>query len=262
MMSVEIFPAAMQMSEAAAKLFAARAAGAVSARGRFIAALSGGKTPVGIYSLLAKAPFASQIPWARVHLFWADERCVPPDHADSNYRLVRELLLDYVPIPAANVHRIPAEMDPVEAAARYEGQLREFFAPHGDGFPVFDCILLGLGDDGHTASLFPNTPRLREESSPVIASRSPVSPVHRVSLSLRSINAARCVLFLTLGKHKSVAVARVMDQLGREDAHLPAAMVNPERGALVWFLDYDAAALLNRESGAVSTENTTAPAKA
>src|SRR5512137_188943 len=138
MTSVEIFPTPRETAEAAAKLFAAKAAGAVSARGRFIAALSGGKTPVGIYTLLAKAPFASQIPWARVHLFWGDERCVPPNHADSNYRLVRELLLDYVPIPAANVHRIPAEMDPVEAAARYEGQLRAFFAPHGDSFPVGD----------------------------------------------------------------------------------------------------------------------------
>ncbi len=124
MNSFEIFPSPTEMSEAAARLFTARAAQAVSLRGRFTAALSGGKTPVELYRLLAKAPYLTRIPWARVHLFWADERCVPPDHEDSNYRMVRELLLDHVPIPPANVHRMQGEMDPVEAAALYEKGLR------------------------------------------------------------------------------------------------------------------------------------------
>jgi len=246
MMSVEIFSAAMQMSEAAAKLFAARAAGAVSARGRFIAALSGGKTPVGIYSLLAKAPFASQIPWARVHLFWADERCVPPDHADSNYRLVRELLLDYVPIPAANVHRIPAEMDPVEAAARYEGQLREFFAPHGDGFPVFDCILLGLGDDGHTASLFPGTRAIRESERWVLGHYVDVQKGWRITLTPPVINAARTGVFIAAGSGKAAVVKEILEGPLRPDT-LPAQIVRPTEGDLVWMLDREAAALLTGE---------------
>ena len=246
MMSVEIFSSPMELSEAAAKLFAARAAGAVSARGRFIAALSGGKTPVGIYSLLAKAPFASQIPWARVHLFWADERCVPPDHADSNYRLVRELLLDYVPIPAANVHRIPAEMDPVEAAARYEGQLRELFAPHGDGFPVFDFILLGLGDDGHTASLFPGTRSIRESARWVVGHHVDAQKGWRITLTPPVINAARMVAFIVAGAGKAAVMKDILEGFFRPDT-LPAQIVRPAGGDLVWMLDREAAALLKEE---------------
>ena len=246
MMSVEIFPAPKEIAEAAAKLFAARAAGAVSARGRFIAALSGGKTPVALYTLLAKAPFASQIPWARVHLFWGDERCVPPDHADSNYRLVRELLLDHVPIPPANVHRMPGEMDPVEAAARYEGQLREFFAPHGDGFPVFDCILLGLGEDGHTASLFPGTRAIRESARWVLGHYVDAQKGWRITLTPPVINAARTVVFIAAGSGKAAVVKEILEGPLRPDT-LPAQIVRPAGGDLVWMLDREAAALLKGE---------------
>ena len=245
-MSVEIFPAAMQMSESAAKLFAARAAGAVSARGRFTAALSGGKTPVAIYAFLAQAPFISQIPWAHVHLFWGDERCVPPDHADSNYRLVRELLLDYVPIPAANVHRMPAEMDPAEAAARYEGQLRELFAPHGDGFPVFDFILLGLGDDGHTASLFPGTRSIRESARWVVGHYVDAQMGWRITLTPPVINAARMVAFIVAGAGKAAVMKEILEGPFRPDM-LPAQIVRPAGGDLVWMLDREAAALLKGE---------------
>jgi len=246
MMSVEIFPASKEIAEAAAKLFATWAAGAVSARGRFIAALSGGKTPAGIYTLLAKAPFASQIPWARVHLFWGDERCVPPDHADSNYRLVRELLLDYVPIPAANVHRVPAEMDPVEAAARYEGKLRAFFAPHGNGFPVFDCILLGLGEDGHTASLFPGTRVIRESARWVLGHYVDAQKGWRITLTPPVINAARTVVFIAAGSGKAAVVKEILEGPLRPDT-LPAQIVKPAGGDLVWMLDREAAALLKVE---------------
>jgi 6-phosphogluconolactonase len=246
MTSVEILSSPMELSEAAAKLFAARAAGAVSARGRFIAALSGGKTPVGIYTLLAKAPFASQIPWARVHLFWGDERCVPPDHADSNYRLVRELLLDYVPIPPPNIHRMPGEMDPVEAAARYEGQLREFIAPHGDGFPVFDCILLGLGEDGHTASLFPGTRAIRESARWVLGHYVDAQKGWRITITPPVINAARTVVFIAAGSGKAAVVKEILEGPFRSDT-LPAQIVRPAGGDLVWMLDREAAALLKVE---------------
>lgn len=246
MMSVEIFPAPMQMSEAAAKQFTASAAEAVSARGRFTAALSGGKTPVAIYAFLAQAPFISQIPWAHVHLFWGDERCVPPDHADSNYRLVRELLLDYVPIPAANVHRMPAEMDPVEAAARYEGQLRVFFAPYGNGFPVFDCILLGLGEDGHTASLFPGTRVIRESARWVLGHYVDAQKGWRITLTPPVINAARTVVFIAAGSGKAAVVKEILEGPLRPDA-LPAQIVRPAGGNLVWMLDREAAALLKVE---------------
>jgi 6-phosphogluconolactonase len=246
MTSVEIYPTPGELSEAAAKLFTARAAEAVSARGRFIAALSGGKTPAGIYTLLAKAPFASQIPWACVYIFWGDERCVPPDHADSNYRLVRELLLDHVLIPAANVHRMPAEMDPVEAAARYEGKLRDFFAPHGDGFPVFDCILLGLGDDGHTASLFPGTRAIRESAHWVLGHYVDEQKGWRITLTPPVINAARTVVFIAAGSGKAAVVKEILEGPLRPDT-LPAQIVRPADGTLLWMLDREAAALLKEE---------------
>lgn len=246
MMSVEIFPAPMEMSEAAAKLFTARVAEAVSARGRFTAALSGGKTPVAIYAFLAQAPFISQIPWACVHLFWGDERCVPPDHGDSNYRLVRELLLDHVPIPPANIHRMPGEMDPAEAAARYEGQLRDFFAPHGDGPPVFDFILLGLGEDGHTASLFPGTRAIREPARWVLGHYVDLQKGWRITLTPPVINAARMVAFIVAGAGKAAVLKEILEGPFRPDT-LPAQIVRPADGTLLWMLDQEAAALLKEE---------------
>jgi 6-phosphogluconolactonase len=246
MMSVEIFHTPAEMTEAAANLFAAGASEAASARGRFTAALSGGKTPVAIYSLLAKAPFVSQIPWARVHLFWGDERCVPPDHRDSNYRMAREFLLDHVPIPPAHVHRMPGEMDPVEAAARYEGELRAFFAPHGDGLPVFDLILLGLGEDGHTASLFPGTRAIGESARWVVGHYVDAQKGWRITLTPPVINAARTVVVIAAGTGKATALKEILEGPFRPD-RLPAQIVRPADGTLLWMLDREAAALLRRE---------------
>jgi 6-phosphogluconolactonase len=240
---IEIFPSPAEMTRAAANLFAARAAEAVCARGRFTAALSGGKTPVAIYTLLAKATYVSQIPWTRVHLFWGDERCVPPDHVDSNYRLVRELLLDHVPIPPANVHRMPGEMDPVEGAARYEEKLREFFAPHGGGFPVFDLFLLGLGEDGHTASLFPGTRAIRESARWVAGHYVDAQKGWRITFTPPVINAARTVVFIVSGAGKAAVVKELLEGPLRPDT-LPAQIVRPAGGDLVWMLDREAAALL------------------
>ena len=246
MMSVEIFPAPRETAEAAAKLFAARAAGAIAARGRFIAALSGGRTPVALYTLLAKAPYMPHLLWARVHLFWGDERCVPPDHADSNYRMTRECLLDYVPIPPVNVHRMPGEMDPAEAAARYEGQLRDFFASRGDSPPVFDFILLGLGEDGHTASLFPGTRAIRESARWVVGHYVDAQKGWRITLTPPVINAARMVVFIVSGAGKAAVVKEILEGPLRPDT-LPAQVVRPTGGDLVWMLDREAAALLKGE---------------
>jgi 6-phosphogluconolactonase len=246
MISVEIFPAPKEMTEAAAKFFAARAAEAVSARGRFAAALCGGKTPAALYTLLAKAPFASQIPWTRVHLFWGDERCVPPDHEDSNYRMVKDLLLDHLPIPAANVHRMPGEMDPVEAAARYEEELRGFFAPHGDGFPVFDFILLGLGEDGHTASLFPGTRAIHESARWVVGYYVDPQKGWRITLTPPAINTARMVVFIVTGAGKASVLRSILEGPDRPDT-LPAQIVRPDGGELLWMLDREAAGRLKGE---------------
>jgi 6-phosphogluconolactonase len=244
---VEIFPSPADMARVAADLFAARSVEAASAQGSFAVALSGGKTPTALYDLLAKAPFVSQIPWARVHLFWGDERCVPHDHADSNYRMTRELLLDHVPIPAANVHRMPGEMDPAEAAARYEEELREFFAPHGGGFPVFDLILLGLGEDGHTASLFPGTRALRESARWVLGYYVDPQKGWRITLTPPAINAARLVVFIAAGAAKAPVVRDILEGPFRPDT-LPAQVVRPDGGKLLWLLDRDAAALLKGDA--------------
>jgi len=245
MTKVEIFSSPNELIAAAATLFTARAAEAVSTRGRFAATLSGGKTPVALYALLAKAPFVSQIPWARVHLFWGDERCVPPDHGDSNYRMAREHLLDHVPIPPANVHRMPGEMDPVEAAARYEGELRHFFAPHGEGLPVFDFILLGLGEDGHTASLFPGTRAIRESARWVVGHHVDAQKGWRITLTPPVINAARAVVFIAAGAGKAVVLKEILEGPLRPDT-LPAQIVRPAGGTLLWMLDREAAAQLKR----------------
>jgi 6-phosphogluconolactonase len=240
---IEIFPSPADMTRAAAHLFAAKAAEAASAQGRFTAALSGGKTPTALYDLLAKAPFASQIPWASVHLFWGDERCVPPDHADSNYRMTKELLLDRVPIPPANVHRMPGEMDPIEAAARYEEELREFFAPHRAGFPVFDFILLGLGEDGHTASLFPGTRAIRESARWVLGHNVDAQKGWRITLTPPAINATRKVVFIVAGAGKASVLRDILEGPYQPD-FLPAQIIRPNGGELLWMLDSDAAALL------------------
>jgi 6-phosphogluconolactonase len=246
MMSVEIFPTSREMSEAAAGLFSARAAAAVSLRGRFTAALSGGRTPVELYTLLAQKPFASQIPWARAHLFWVDERCLPPDHADSNYRMVRERLLDHVPILPENVHRMPGEMDPVEAAARYEEGMRQFFtssASSEGAFPVFDLVLLGLGGDGHTASLFPGTRAIRESARWVLGHYVDAQKGWRITLTPPVINAARTVAFIVAGAGKAAVLKDVLEGPFRPD-FLPAQLIRPDSGELLWMLDGDAAALL------------------
>jgi len=246
MMSVEIFRTPMEMTEATARCFAARAVEAVSVRGRFTAALSGGKTPVALYTLLAKAPSVSQIPWARVYLFWGDERCVPPDHGDSNYRMTREFLLDHVPIPPANIHRMPGEMDPVKAAARYEEQLRDFFAPHGEVLPVFDFILLGLGEDGHTASLFPGTRAIRESARWVVSHHVDAQKGWRITLTPPVINAARTVVFIAAGAAKAAVLKEILEGPFRPDS-LPAQIVRPAGGTLLWMLDREAAARLKGE---------------
>jgi len=251
MVTVEIHASPEELAQAAAALFAERASAAVSARGRFSAALSGGRTPAAYYALLAKPPFASQIPWERVHLFWGDERCVPPDHGDSNYRLARERLIDHVPVPPANVHRIHGEMDPVEAAARYEGELREFFGQHGQPCPAFDAVFLGLGEDGHTASLFPGSPAIRESVRQVSAQYVDAQKGWRITLTPPAINAARLVVFIAAGKSKAAVLRDVLEGPFLPEVR-PAQAVRPLRGELRWLLDRDAAQLLKPRGRNVS----------
>ncbi|MBP1595620.1 MAG: 6-phosphogluconolactonase [Acidobacteria bacterium] len=198
-------------------------------------ALAGGDTPRRLYHRLSRPDTARWLDWNRIHLFWGDERCVPSSHPQSNYRMVRESLLDHVSIPAGNIFPIDGQLDSERAAAAYAEVL---------GGEPLDLLLLGMGEDGHTASLYATTPRLREELRLVIATKSPMPPTDRISLTLRTINAARQVVFLVVGEHKANRLAQVMEQHGRQEATLPAAMVNPESGALHWFVDLAAAARL------------------
>jgi len=214
--------------EAISRAAAERVAALAQARQPFTVALSGGSTPRRLYELLATSPFRERIPWAQVHVFWSDERCVPPNHADSNYRLARQTLLDRVPLPARNVHRIQGELEPEQAAAAYRTKLSTFLGDDGR----FDLVLLGLGDDGHTASLFPGTTALQERTQAAVAVYVKQLASWRVTLTLPALNAARHVMFLVSGADKAPALARV--QAGEP---LPAGLVRPLQGQLTWLAD-------------------------
>jgi len=209
-------------------------------KGRFDVALSGGSTPRALYSLLATAEFSRQISWARVHLFWGDERCVARDHPESNYRMVRESLLAKIQIPPANVHRMAGEEEPRTAAAEYEQELKDSFQLAPGAFPRFDLILLGLGDDGHTASLFPGSDALKETQRLVAANYVAKFNAHRLTLTFPVLNHGADVIFLVAGANKAPVVKEILKD-DRQPAPFPAAQVQPLDGRLVWLLTEDAA---------------------
>jgi 6-phosphogluconolactonase len=258
--AVLIAPDSAALVRLAAEEVARRAESAVIARGRFTLALSGGSTPKGLYTLLADPaePFRARIPWRQTHVFFGDERHVPPDHPDSNYGMARATLLAKVPIPPENVHRIRAERtDPAAAALEYEQELRLAFGMGGAGtgpaeargglgpgeLPRLDLVLLGLGSDGHTASLFPGATALEERAHLVVATWVERLKTHRITLTLPLLDAARAVVFLVAGAEKA---GRVADVLQGSGAALPASRVRPG-GELIWLLDSAAAAALRGE---------------
>jgi 6-phosphogluconolactonase len=226
---VQIFKDLPALSQAAAQLFIASAEQAIAERGRFLVALSGGSTPTALHRLLVDAP----VDWPRVHVFWGDERCVPVNDPGNNYAQARDALLAHVPIPAENIHRIPAELEPASAARAYAAALSGFLhAP----WPRLDLILLGMGDDGHTASLFPGSPV--NEDQPVIAVMAHYQgrPAQRVSLAPQVINAARQIVFLVSGQSKSATLARVLKG-NLNPMELPAQRIHPSDGKLIWMVD-------------------------
>jgi 6-phosphogluconolactonase len=242
--TIRTFANADSLDEEAAREFVDRAREAVAARGRFAVALSGGSTPRRLYQLLAAEPFRAQVDWEGVEMFWGDERCVPPDDSQSNYRMAREAMLAHLPIPAAHIHRMEAERADRDAAARdYEATIgRVFGVAVGSEPPAFDLILLGMGPDGHTASLFPHTKALDETTRWVVANFVPKFNTDRLTLTRPILNRAREVLFLVAGADKAEPLAEVL--IGPADPkRLPAQSIQPD-GRLVWFLDRDAAARL------------------
>ncbi len=209
-MNLQHYPDLPTLSLAAAEAVAAACQSATAARGCFLFVLSGGNTPRPLYQVLASPPYRDSLPWPLVHFFWSDERCVPPDHLDSNYRLAQEALLCHLPLTEAQVHRLPGELDPVAGATAAERELRTFFSDRElrEGSPVFDLILLGVGPDGHTASLYPHRPALQEHRRWVVAEAAPGHPplVPRLTYTLPVLNAAREVLFLVAGENKREVV--------------------------------------------------------
>ena len=206
---------------------------AAAEEGRFALLLSGGQTPRRLYALLGSPEYRDRLEWTRTHLFWGDERAVPLSDPKSNYRMVAETLLSRIQIAEENIHRIRTELPPEEAAVSYERELHEFFA----GPPGFHLALLGMGADGHTASLFPGSPALHERKRLVVATAQ--GNIRRISLTLAALNAAREVLFLVSGAAKAPALAAALE--GPLNSELPAALVQPASGQLVWLVDRAAA---------------------
>ncbi|MEE8190294.1 MAG: 6-phosphogluconolactonase [Candidatus Scalindua sediminis] len=207
-------------------------------------ALAGGNTPREVYSMLAANSYRDRVDWNGLHLFWGDERMVPPEHQDSNFRMVQQTLLEHIKIPDGNAHRIRGEITPEKAAAEYAELLHDHFR---EDSPHFDLILLGIGEDGHTASLFPDTDAIEECERHTVAVFVPRLNTWRVTLTLPVLNAAREVIFLVSGSSKSNIIQRIMS-VKQPTKDLPATMVNPENGTLRWILDSEAAALINKNS--------------
>jgi 6-phosphogluconolactonase len=237
---------AADLNKRAAEEFIRLSGRAVQCAARFTVALSGGLTPRGLYELLASDSYKERIPWSKVHFFWGDERCVAPDHPDSNYRMAREALLARISIPVENIHRMAGEKEPAAAARDYENELKKFFHLADGALPRFDLILLGLGEEGHTASLFPGSAALAESKRMVAAHYVEKLKAHRLTLTLPVLNHGAEVVFLVAGSNKAEIVKEVLAG-GGVPPELPAARVRPFNGHLAWMVTRDAAALLGEE---------------
>jgi 6-phosphogluconolactonase len=244
MPTIRVYDDAGALAQAAAVIFVEAARDAVARRGAYFVALSGGSTPRALFHLLAQPPYREQVDWSRTHVFWGDERCVPPNDPESNYRMAREALLFHVPIPAHQVYRMPGESaDPAAGAALYEMTMRRAFALAPGEQPRFDLILLGMGPDGHTASLFPHTSALHITDRLVVANAVEKLGMTRLTLTAPAINHAALVVFLVAGADKAETLAAVL-QGPRRPEDLPAQLIAPTAGAVLWLVDRAAAAQL------------------
>ncbi len=238
---IRIFDDPAKLFQGAAEEFASQATAAVRSRGRFTVALSGGSTPRSLYTLLAQN---HSLPWDKIYFFFGDERHVPPDSPESNYRMARESLFSKIPTPDANVFRIPAEKpDASEAAKAYEQTLRQVFNIPAKGFPRFDMVLLGMGPDGHTASLFPESSALQEKARWVVSNWVEKFKTDRITLTLPVLNNAAVVMFLVSGQDKAQPLKEVLE--GKEFGELyPSKLIQPVDGELIWMVDRAAGAQL------------------
>jgi 6-phosphogluconolactonase len=245
-----VWPTPAEVAAAAAEVFASAAASGAKSRGIARIAISGGTTPKAMLALLADRgqPYFERVPWDKLHLFWVDERTVPPDHKDSNYGMTRAAMLDHVPLPAEHIFRIEGELEPEVAALRYEAAIRTDFRLEGAETPTFDLVLLGMGDDGHTASLFPHTDALNELGRIAVANHVEKMDTWRITLTWPVINHARGVVFLIEGAGKRDILREVL--LGAYDPEAkPSQLIRPASGKLTFLLDAAAAAALPHPGG-------------
>lgn len=232
------------LSRAAAQLFFDLAEQATRERGRFLAALNGGSTPKRLFQLLAGVK-SGKITWKAVHIFWGDERCVPPDDAESNYGQARDQFLGQVAIPDGNVHRIPGELGPQAASKEYDLVLKKFASPPLD-WPSFDLVFLGIGEDGHTASLFPGSSLDVPGPTMAVSALYQDRPAERVTLTPLVFNSSRMILFMAVGENKALTLSRVLND-GYQPELYPAQRIEPKNGKLIWLVDEAAAAKLPKE---------------
>jgi len=238
---VRVFQNLEFLSYAAAQLFLDQAEQSIKDRGRFLVALTGGSTPERLFQMLAEDK-SGKIDWNKTHTFWGDERCVPPDDPESNYRMARELLLRRVNIPDANVHRIQGELEPLDASKDY-GQVLKRFASPPFQWPRFDLVLLGMGEDGHTASLFPGSPVEALGPTEAVTAHYQDRPAERVTLTPPVFNTARLVLFMLIGGNKASTLSKVLSDTHQPQLY-PAQRIDPKDGKLVWLVDQAAASKL------------------
>ncbi len=243
-MYIAKYPDLDTLSQQAAQYTVQLANQAIVTHGRFTIALAGGSTPKKLYALLAGETYRSQIDWASVEVFWGDERCVPPDSEDSNFHMAQEALLSKVPIPTSQVHRMPADQPDHETASQaYTAEIRRTFGT--DGIPSFDLIQLGIGPEGHTASLFPHQASLHEQQRLVMPVTVPKPPPERLTFTPPLLNAARHVLFLVAGAEKADVVHAILEGEYQPDEY-PAQIVRPTNGEVTWMLDTAAASKLTK----------------
>lgn len=242
--AIHIFKDVEELSRAAADIFVQQSADSIAERSRFLVALNGGSTPNRLFQLLA-TEYREKVDWSKVHVFWGDERCVSVDDPGSSYRQARDLLLSHVPLPGANVHRIEGELGPVEASKEYSFTLKEFASPPLE-WPRFDLVYLGMGEDGHTASLFPGSPVDVSGPTMPVTAHYQDRPADRVTLTPAVFNSARMIVFMATGEKKADTLAQVLsDRLN--PAQYPAQRIQPKDGRLIWLVDEAAASKVPEE---------------
>lgn len=238
---IRVFKDINELSQFAANSFTEIANQSIAKRGRFLVALSGGSTPMQLYKLLGDS-FHDKVDWSCVHFFWGDERCVPVDDAGNSYGQTKKVLFDKINIPDENIHRVLSELEPDSAAREYAKTLSVFAEPPLD-WPRFDLVLLGMGDDGHTASLFPNSPVDVDSPTLAVTANYQGRPANRVTLTPKVLNSSRNIIFLVSGKSKAAALSKVFND-DYLPAELPVQRITPEDGSLTWLIDEESGSLL------------------